>query len=247
MKQPHIRSILRAGLSTIALAVAAGCAARGPRVTQHGGMREVLREGRSQPRIALAEVVARPHAYAVGAMDGLDGEVTIVDGSALVARVREGELDVGPPRAGDQATLLTLAHVEHWRNVVLAAASAEAEFDSAIESAALSADIHAGDPFPFVVEGEFAALNLHVINGECPMASGGNQAGASAAYRPRLDGPTRGTLIGFYATGREGEMTHHGTRTHVHAVLEHAGRTITGHVESVSLAAGAKVRVPDTR
>ena len=56
-----------------------------------------------------------------------------------------------------------------------------------------------------------------------------------------------GTLIGFYATGREGEMTHHGTRTHIHAVLVHKGRTITGHVERVSVAAGAALRVPDTR
>lgn len=247
MKQPHIPSIPRAGLSTIALALVAGCAVRGPRVTQHGGMREVLREGRSQPRIALAEVLARPHAYAVGAMAGLDGEVTIVNGSALVARVREGELDVGPPRPGDQATLLTLTSVERWRDVVLATASAEAEFDSAIESAAMAAGIHLGNPFPFVVEGDFAALDLHVINGECPMAGGSDPAGSSAPYRLRLDGPTRGTLIGFYASGREGEMTHHGMRTHAHAVLEHAGRTITGHVESVSIGAGARVRVPSAR
>jgi hypothetical protein len=98
-----------------------------------------------------------------------------------------------------------------------------------------------------MVEGELTSLTMHVINGVCPMAGAGDEAGPHAPFRLRLDHPTRGRLIGFYATGREGEMTHHGTRTHAHAVVEYGGRAITGHVESVSVAAGAAVRVPDTR
>jgi hypothetical protein len=156
-------------------------------------------------------------------------------------------LSAGPPQPGDQATLLTLAHVERWRDADLGRAAADGELESAIESIARAAGLDTREPFAFIIEGELTALTMHVINGECPMAGSGDEAGPHAPYRPRLDRPTRGRLIGFYATGREGEMTHHGTRTHAHAVLQYEGRTITGHVESVSVAAGAAVRVPDTR
>ena len=86
-----------------------------------------------------------------------------------------------------------------------------------------------------------------MINGVCPMEGRGDEASVHTTYQLRLDAPTKGTLVGFYARGREGEMTHHGTRTHMHAVMGIDGRTITGHVESVTVAGGATVRVPEAR
>ncbi len=73
-------------------------------------MREVMRDGHTEPRIRLAEVVARPNAHAVGALSGLSGEVTIVDGDVWVARVAGNGIQVtGPTLAeGDEAALLTL-------------------------------------------------------------------------------------------------------------------------------------------
>lgn len=234
-----------------ALACAAGCNAPASQVTQYGRMREVLRNGQSQPRIALSEVTVRPHAHAVGALADLDGEVTIVDGVALVSRVRDGALASGPPVPGDRATLLTLAYVERWHGTALGFASGDRELETTVEEIARAAGVAVDEPFPFVMEGELTALDMHVINGACPLAGARDEAGAQsglrAAYQLRLDRPTRGKLVGFFATGREGDMTHHGTRTHIHAVLEHDGRTVTGHVERVSVAAGTEVRVPRPR
>ncbi len=68
----------------IGLTLFAGCAASTP-VTQHGRMREVLREGNTQPRISLVEVAQRPGAIGVGALAGLGGEVTVVDANVWIA------------------------------------------------------------------------------------------------------------------------------------------------------------------
>jgi len=242
----HLPAVAILRLVTFAAAFAAflpGCIRNGRAVEQYGRMRAVLHEGKSEPRVALAAVTAKPHAYAVGALAGLGGEVTIVDGSATVSRVHDGALRSGPPEVGDRATLLSVAHVERWRSATLDHAAADRDLERAIRDIAAAAGVDAMRPFAFVIEGELTALDLHVINGACP-AVVGEARGPNAPWRLRLSTPRKATLVGFYAQGRAGEMTHHGSNVHVHAVLEHEGDTITGHVDSVTIAAGAAVRVP---
>src|SRR6185436_15409534 len=56
------------------------------RVENWGEMRPVMREGQTEARVQLSEVVKRPHAYAVGAVESLDGEIVIEDGKCWLAR-----------------------------------------------------------------------------------------------------------------------------------------------------------------
>src|SRR5688572_4171827 len=56
-----------------------------PKVSTFGHLRAVVHERDLAPKVKLAEVLARPHAYAVGALSELRGEVTIVDGVAWLA------------------------------------------------------------------------------------------------------------------------------------------------------------------
>ena len=79
-------------------------------------MREVLREGRTQSRVALEDVTSRSGAVAVGALAGLGGEITIVDGETWIARSVDGVPEVtGPgPESSDDATVLTASHVDDW-------------------------------------------------------------------------------------------------------------------------------------
>ena len=85
---------------------------------------------------------------------------------------------------------------------------------------------------------------MHIINGECPtVGSGQSRAGASPEPYRAAHEVAYGTLVGFYAEGQAGVLTHHDSRTHVHAML--AGeQPLMGHVDAVDLKAGAVVRVP---
>jgi hypothetical protein len=54
-----------------------------------------------------------------------------------------------------------------------------------------------------------------------------------------------GRLIGIYAEGAEHRLTHHGTRTHTHALLKDAGgQLFTAHVERIGVRAGSTIRLP---
>lgn len=213
-------------------------------------MREVLREGKVHRRIALADAVSQPHAYGVGALEQLGGEITILDGEVWIGRVEGGELHVSgpkpPPPPGAGAALLVLTHVDKWTQATLPAA-ADSSMESAVERLARQQGVDTARPFPFVIEGKLTELTMHVVNGACPMSGGSSEVGPQAPWRFTLKRPEQGRIIGFFAPGSEGQITHHGTSVHAHALLEVGGRRLTGHVESMALATGAIVRVPASR
>jgi len=211
-------------------------------------MREVMREGRTEPRVPLSTVVARPHAYGVGAIVELAGEITIVDGEVWVASVVDGSLRVTQKkeRISGLATLLTVSHVERWQSAALPAAAHGPDLEALIESTARSLGIDSTRPFPIMLEGEAISLELHVINGYCPHgvdpATMNAQPWFWSSDRP---GPVR--LVGFYAPDAEGVMTHHGSSMHLHALIDDGERTITGHVDRVAVEVGTILRVPAVR
>lgn len=235
--------VLAASFGTLTIA---GCARPMPRIEQYGGMREVLREGKSQRRIAVADAIARPHAYAVGALESLGGEITIADGDVWVGRVESGKLRVTGPRpsSADGAALLILAHVDKWTQDTLPAAATDNELEAAIERVARQHGVDVSHPFPFEIDGQLNGLSMHVINGMCPMSGDARGARDGQPWQFTLAAPARGRIVGFFARDSAGEITHHGTSIHAHALLELDETRLTGHVEGLTVAAGAIVRVP---
>ena len=231
--------------TTIASVSMIGCSPNPPAVAQFGEMRAVMREGHTESRIPLADAIARPHAVGVGALEGLAGEITIVDGDVWVSRVTETGLRVtGPdPIDGDRATLLTLAHVPRWQAVTIDKVAEGRDLESLIERTAHAHGIDTTKPFPFMIEGNTNAIEIHVINGYCPVATDPATVDAEP-WRWSSSGPLDVVIVGFFAPDMAGVMTHHGTAIHAHAVLSVKERTITGHVERLSTTAGMILRVP---
>jgi acetolactate decarboxylase len=242
----------------MAMAVVGGCAstsgivAQAPApglsatpVSQVGQMRAVMREGLTEPRAALTEFVGTPHAFAVGAMAGLDGEVTILDGQVWITRVVAGRpVSFGPHATpDDNATLLIGAHVSAWRSVTLPAAAGGEELEALIAQQARAHGLDASKPFPFRIEGGLSSLDMHVINGFCPH-SGGEAAQANQPWTFAGAPAAHVTIVGFYAGGSEGEMTHHGTAIHAHALVRLDAERITGHVDAMTVAPGAVLMLP---
>lgn len=203
-------------------------------------MREVLRDGRTEGRVDLAQVLG-PDTFAVGATTGLAAEITVLAGTTHLAEVVDPDspqgLRVRPPVAGEQATLLILADVPEWSEHTLPALSDLAELEASVRATAALNDIDVTQPFPFRVEGRASSLHLHVLNHSCPVAD--------------PDGPPpwrfvgeeqSAVLIGFHAEDSAGRLTHHGQNAHTHALLP--DRDIAGHLDQVSLAPGAHLFLP---
>lgn len=213
-------------------------------VTLFGEMRAVMRDGHTEARTSIADHAAIPHAYAVGAVQGLDGEITVVDGEAWVSRVRDGAVVTTGPGIvpQDRATLLAVAHVPEWRDIRLVPGQG-ADIEGTIARAARDQGLDLSRPFPFLIEGTAVSGDIHVINGFCPR-SGKETTPGNEPWRLRLSAPTRVIIVGFFASDSEGVMTHHGTAMHAHALLDAKGRRITGHVDEIAFDDGAVLRLP---
>ena len=87
------------------------------KLIQYGRMREVIGMQKHHGRIALVEATSQSHLYAVGALEGLTGEVTVLDGAVVATTVNEEhQLQPVEVNAELQATLLVGNHVAAWTN-----------------------------------------------------------------------------------------------------------------------------------
>lgn len=204
-------------------------------------MRAALHDGQTQGRVFLAHVVARPHAFGIGALESLTGKVAIFDGQCFVAQPDDhGSVSVARKPGEYRATLLAIAYVPTWNTVDVPRDVEPDALDGYVRGIALQQGLDPSRPFPFVIEGEFSTLHTHVINGECPML--GSIAGDHRPYRLDRESAS-GALVGIYAENSAGNLTHHDSRTHVH-IISSDESPITAHVEQVSLKAGGRFRVP---
>lgn len=236
---PYPGSMPRPAWTLALAALVAPAACRAPergapvQVSTWGSLREVLREGRSEGRVALAAVVG-PRSVGLGALEGLAGEVTVIDGRARIATpvpaARPGEAPVActlrEARTDDRAALLVLADVAAWEAHALGATGSYEALEDAIAAALLRQRRDLTEPLPVRIRGRARALELHVLAGACPIA----QPDGPPPWRGRV-ADVDAELVGVFAEDAAGRLSHHGRRTHLHAV---AGEEM-GHLDEVAL------------
>lgn len=203
-------------------------------------MRAVMHDGETQGRVSVAQVTRTPGTVGVGALEGLQGEIAVVDGVPWIARVEgdrvESERGV---RGGDQATLLAVAVVRRWKTIPIDKDLAAGDLDAVL--AAAQHDLGLGErPWPFLIEGDLFDVEAHVLRGKCPEAGK-----VDPEHEPirRSFAEVRARLVGFYAPGAVGDLVHQGQSMHVHVVVEEP-EVFVGHVDSTGVRAGAWLRVP---
>jgi alpha-acetolactate decarboxylase len=190
-----------------------------------GTMREVMRNGHMEGRVSLRNF-SDTKTIGVGAMAHLNGEITIVDGQVLVSSVQNGIAIVRLARPGDQATLLVAEDVDHWHQFAIGSCSSYEALEQRIAELLRARGRDLTKPTPLRITGKAKRLQVHVINGACPIAQPTGQ-------KPwRYDGPADNVeLIGFYVEDAAGRLTHHNHSSHLHAVSDQA----MGHLDEISL------------
>jgi alpha-acetolactate decarboxylase len=236
----------------LALTLYAIPASAGPwdgKIVQHGEMRLVLGQGRHEGKVRLGDLTKTDHCYGVGAVAGLAGEITIIDGQLVVSRVDQA----GQPTTDSkqqqrcEAAMLVAAYVPSWTQQRIENDIPAEQLESFLRAAAQAAGFDTAKPFPFMIEGELTDLEVHVINGACPLRAkrlGLSITPAQQPYHVSL-AKVSGRLIGIYAEGAEHRLTHHGTQTHTHALLKDKhGQLFTAHVERTGVRAGCVISLP---
>lgn len=217
-------------------------------VVHHKGRMHQVMMGELAGQVDLATPADLPHLYAVGPLENLNGEVTIWDGHPHLTQVNDAGVPVAVPDDEawkKSAIFLVWAQVELWSEHPVSAPIGDmGGLRTQIERAAKEAGIDLEkSAFPVLVEGDAEALGFHVVRKESDEDFGPEQHRRAMKKFDRHDLPVR--LVGFYSRMHGGVFTHRGEPLHLHAVMpSDDGSTISGHVESVSLQAGATIKLP---
>lgn len=212
-------------------------------IAVHGSLRAIHHDGAIGPAVALDTLVPDDSLLAIGALEGLAGEITIVGGRTYLSRPDgDGSRVELVERPDVSAALLVAASVPRWNTVVSTRPVRGEGFDDAIAGLAARAGWLAHERFPFVVEGRFEQLEWHVVDGSRLSAGGSSHEDHLAASSRHRRDQAEGMLVGFWSSSDRGIFTHPDSRTHIHCIV--ADPLGSGHVDSVVIPSGATFRFP---
>lgn len=220
-----------------------------PGVETFGTIAQLVRDHDASAKVDLGTVTRLPHAYALGSLEDLRGEITIVDGDVWLAYppARPGAAVRVQKATGESASaaFLVATHADEradWTAVELPDGIASRE--AAVRLAKLARERGLdGRPVPFRLDGVFTSLTLAIVDGRLVPPGPGTEESMKKANVIETHARARGTLVGFcsFAPGAS-TFTHPGTPCHVHAVLPED--RATGHAQDFVVAAGATLWMP---
>jgi len=194
------------------------------------------------PVVALKDAADGRATDAVGAVSGLRGEISMIEGRLIVSY----GVDCGaacPPAAGETATLLATASAQHWQAVTIDKELDARATETFIREQAKASGLDINKPFPFRIAGAITDFVMHVNAAPNPRFKGhgsfNEMAVTGLAKGPRL----AGSVVGFYAPPPlQGIITHGGDFFHAHYVDEQ--RTTTAHLDTYGVAASSTLLLP---
>ena len=196
-----------------------------------GGMREVIMSGKRDAVLDLRTLKGKPHLYGLGPIEGLTGEVTIVDSRSMLAHVgTDHQVHVTESYAVG-VPFFIWTEVPTWQTFEIPATVVTfSELEKFVGEAAIKVSL-GGKAFPFMVTGQPKVIHYHVVDAK-PDTPPGMDAHKAIQIPFELQ-QTQATLIGFWSTQHQGVFTPMGSNMHVHF---QANNSASGHVQDVELA-----------
>ena len=204
-----------------------------------GAQRDVL-GGDLRGHSELEALSTASHLYALGPLEELRGEVSILDSAPSIARIEQGRV-VTTARWSVRACFLVWAEVPEWSERTPDPVPADLDgIERAAVTLAGEAGLDPSRPLPFRIRGTAVEATFHVLDKRDDLPH--NPERHEEAKVRRILKHTPVELIGFYSQQHHGIFTPKESNVHVHLRTEDS--QISGHLETIRLAQGARVAVP---
>ena len=226
-----------------------GCHAVSNEGTENGvswkGSLKSVHHGDTSSRLNLEQFRGSSNSFAVGPVADLDGEITVIDGKAYVAKVKDKEV-VTTSDLSTGAAFLVWSEVNAWKvsDSVEMSAKTHSVLEDKIGGLAEKNGIDTAKPFPFLIEGEFVEIEYHVLQ---PMTEEQKEnvsprkgAHKDAALNLKKNGD-KGKILGFYSKKHGGVFTHMGSNAHMHVLMKDG---TSGHVDEIKIEGEVSVSFP---
>lgn len=178
---------------------------------------------------------------ALGPIEDLKGEITILDGEIYTGIV-ENDSAVFRKDSIVKAVFLAYGKAEQYKAVKIAESiQGLKNVESFIKAQALENGLDLEKSFPFSMEVEVARLDYHIMSKK-GKGMHGHKAHQKAKRKFKLEDSTV-KIVGVWANSQEeGIYTHEGSRIHLHFINEKS--LASGHVDDIEILQGSKLYLP---
>lgn len=203
-----------------------------------GEMRKVMKDDDRSAHITLDEL-NRKHVYALGPVEGLNGEITIIDGQLFISHITKDREIVFTDLWTTKAAFLVSSHVSKWKKIQIpATVRTLTDLEEFIEISLKKNGLDSEKAHPFLVQGNFGTVKFHIVNG-----IDGTGKRLDKVERVEFhENNAKGKLVGFFSKHHQGVFTHQGSSTHIHFVS--SSKKQAGHVQELELASGCTLHLP---
>lgn len=196
-----------------------------------GAMRNVMWKGQLHGTISLDTIANRKGLYGLGPVEGLRGELLIIDGKAYKSEAVSHEAMKIEETYNAKAPFFVYGNIYNWKKIPLPKDIITLENLEAF----IKKNAGAGEPFAFKLKGRADVAFIHVVN----LPEGAKVASPDEAHNGQVNYTVQGRnfeAVGFFSTKHQSVFTHHDTFMHLHLITE--DRDMMGHLDAIEFTPG---------
>jgi acetolactate decarboxylase len=206
-------------------------------LVRHAGSMSEMGKMNFAASIRLDTLPTNQHLFALGPYGRMQGEITVLDGSPMIAQVQQDGSAAVIQTWKAEAPFLVYADVASWVSFeVKAGISNMNDLQAFVQQLAKQKGFDVSNPFPFRITATVADLTTHVVTPRSADVAGYQPGRNQANYSYKN---ISGELLGFYSEKHQGIYTHKDSYIHVHFVSK--DRTVMGHVDKMAMPEGTLI------
>ncbi len=217
-----------------------------------GAQKDIFKSGKASSVVSLEDLAGRKGLYAMGPVDGLDGEITIFDSKPYITQVR-GKDFILDNTLKHGAFFLVWTEQTKWKDVAVPNTVKDyVDLQKFVKSQAQAAGIDTTKPFPFLLSGTPAEIKWH-INIDRTEGKPITKELFLKSKEPYVTKNEPVDIIGFYSERHAGVFLTQfapaikegsGMENAIHIHLVSKTSKSAGHIDDLTLGEGMVLRLP---
>ncbi len=217
-----------------------------------GAQKDIFVSGKASSVVSLEDLAGHKGLYAMGPIDGLDGEITIFDSRPYITKVR-GDGYVMDNTFKHGAFFLVWTEQSKWADILIPDdVKGYVDLQRFVKTQARAAGIDVTKPFPFLLSGTPAEVKWH-INVDRTEGQPITKELFARSKQPFITKNERADIIGFYSEHHAGIfLTRYtpvikedsGMQNAIHIHLVSRVSKASGHIDDLTLGKNMILRLP---
>jgi acetolactate decarboxylase len=245
-------SMLFTSLLVLVFAAASIAGQKEGAVEFDGAQKTFFKTGKADAVMSLETLSGRKSLFAIGPIDGLDGEITIFDSKPYITKVRGSDFTLDQS-FNHSAVFLVWTEQSRWQDInIPASVKGYADLQQFIKTSATGAGIDMSKPFAFLISGTADEIKWHINTDR----TDGKPITKELFVKSKESYITKNEpvdIIGFYSESHHGQFISEyapaikpdsGTKNAIHIHLVSRVSKAAGHIDDLTMGKDMLLRLP---